>query len=71
VDGNQVGTAAAPVDPKLGALGDHGGPTQMHALLLGSPAIDAGSMVDCPAVDQLGVSRPQGSGCDIGSYERE
>jgi CSLREA domain-containing protein len=71
VDGNQVGTAAAPIDPKLGALGDHGGPTRMHALLLGSPAIDAGSMPDCPGTDQRGVSRPQGPGCDIGSYERE
>jgi CSLREA domain-containing protein len=70
VDGNLVGTAAAPIDPKLGALADNGGPTNTHALLAGSPAIDAGSTPDCPATDQRGVSRPQGSGCDIGSYER-
>ena len=71
VDGNQVGTAAAPIDPRLGVLADHGGPTHTHALLLGSPAIDAGSTTGCPSIDQRGVSRPQGAGCDIGSYERE
>lgn len=70
VDGNLVGAAASPIDPRLGALADNGGPTNTHALLAGSPAIDAGSTPDCPAADQRGVSRPQGSGCDIGSYER-
>jgi hypothetical protein len=30
------------VNPALGPLADHGGPTQTHALLPGSPAIDAG-----------------------------
>lgn|GEM_PF-2901146 len=29
-------------DPKLAPLGDYGGPTQTHALLTGSPAIDKG-----------------------------
>src|SRR5439155_26860863 len=48
VDGNQVGTASAPIDPKLGPLADNGGPTRTHALLLGSPAIDAASTPDCP-----------------------
>ncbi len=59
-------------DPLLGPLADNGGPTQTHALLSGSPAIDAGSP-DCPppATDQRGVTRPQGGGCDIGSYETE
>jgi CSLREA domain-containing protein len=70
VDGNRVGTAAAPLDPRLGLLDDNGGPTHTHPLLAGSPAIDAGSTADCPDTDQRGVSRPQGSGCDIGSYER-
>ena len=57
-------------DAKLGPLQDNGGPTKTHALLPGSPAIDAGS-VDCPppATDQRGVTRPQGAGCDIGSVE--
>ncbi len=64
------------VDPMLGPLQDNGGPTFTHALLAGSPAIDAGSNAGCPATDQRGVARPQdGDGdenavCDIGAYER-
>src|SRR5262249_41624769 len=42
-NGNLVGTAANPIDPKLGNLKDNGGPTPTMALLPGSPAIDAGS----------------------------
>jgi hypothetical protein len=59
-------------DPSLGPLQDNGGPTQTHALLSGSPAIDAGDPA-CPppAMDQRGTSRPQPAGgrCDIGAYE--
>ena len=40
--GNQVGSAATPVNPRLGPLADNGGQTKTHALLPGSPAIDAG-----------------------------
>jgi len=36
-------TGAGIVDPQLGPLANNGGPTQTHALLPGSPAIDAGS----------------------------
>jgi len=61
-------------DPSLGPLADNGGPTQTMALLAGSPAIDAGDASSCAAdpvddKDQRGVTRPQGSGCDIGAYE--
>jgi CSLREA domain-containing protein len=70
-NGNQVGTANNPIDPKIGPLANNGGPTKTHALLLGSPAIDAASTPDCPTADQRGVPRPQGAGCDIGSYERK
>jgi CSLREA domain-containing protein len=70
-NGNQVGSPSAPIDPKLGPLADNGGPTRTHALLLGSPAIDAASTPDCPTIDQRGVPRPQGPACDIGSYERK
>jgi CSLREA domain-containing protein len=73
-DGNQVGNVSpnsSPIDPKLGPLAENGGPTRTHALLLGSPAIDAASTPDCPTTDQRGVLRPQGAACDIGSYERE
>jgi CSLREA domain-containing protein len=72
-DGNQVGNVppnTSPIDPRLGPLANNGGPTRTHALLLGSPAIDAAATPDCPATDQRGVLRPQGAACDIGSYER-
>lgn len=63
-------------NPLLGPLADNGGPTLTHALLPGSPAIDAGSP-DCPPpdTDQRGFTRPEdGNGdsiavCDIGAYE--
>ncbi|MEP6896755.1 MAG: choice-of-anchor Q domain-containing protein, partial [Chloroflexota bacterium] len=56
-------------DALIGPLVDNGGPTLTHALLPGSPAIDAGDDAACSAVDQRGIARPQGAHCDIGSYE--
>lgn len=62
-------------NPRLGLLRNNGGPTNTHALLKGSPAIDRGSRTDCPAADQRGVVRPQngdgkrGKRCDVGAYE--
>jgi beta-glucanase (GH16 family) len=56
-------------DAKIGPLANNGGPTLTHALLPGSPAIDAGDDAACPATDQRGTARPQGPHCDIGSYE--
>jgi hypothetical protein len=53
----------------LGPLAFHGGLTRTHALLPGSDAIDSGDDPACPAVDQRGVGRPKGDGCDIGAYE--
>ncbi|MEZ4868660.1 MAG: choice-of-anchor Q domain-containing protein [Caldilineaceae bacterium] len=50
-------------------LADNDGGTETHALVAGSPAIDAAT--GGPATDQRGVSRPQGSGFDIGAYELE
>jgi hypothetical protein len=52
----------------LGPLQNNGGPTQTHALLPGSPAIDAFACPP-PAADQRGVARPQGPACDIGAFE--
>ena len=56
-------------DPGLGPLAPNGGPTETHALLPGSPAID--KIGDCSGTDkdQRGFARPQGSGCDIGAFE--
>ena len=53
----------------LGALADNGGPTRTHALMAGSTAIDAVPCIQGITDDQRDVSRPQGSGCDIGAYE--
>lgn len=53
----------------IGPLADNGGPTWTHALLAGSPAIDAADDAACPATDQRGVARPQGPHCDIGAFE--
>ena len=58
-------------DPALGVPGDHGGFTRTIPILDGSSALDAADDSVCPAEDQRGVSRPQGSHCDIGAYEQE
>jgi hypothetical protein len=63
------------VTTKLGPLQDNGGPTETHALLSGSPAIDAGSALLAPNVDQRGLPRPHDgnndgvSDIDIGAFE--
>jgi hypothetical protein len=69
VNGNQVGTAASPINPLLGPLADNGGPTQTMALLSGSPAIDAGSNPANLATDQRIYPRVVGAAADIGAFE--
>jgi hypothetical protein len=59
------------LDPLLTALGNYGGPTLVHMLKLGSPALDGVVGSDAPATDQRGVLRPQGVGFDIGAVERQ
>ena len=56
--------------PLIGELQNNGGPTETHALLLGSPAIDA-RQNGRTATDQRGVVRPQGAASDIGAFEFE
>jgi hypothetical protein len=71
--GDQINT-----DPLLGPLQNNGGPTETHALLLGSPAIDKGNSGGVP-IDQRHFYRPidipgipnatGGDGSDIGAFE--
>ena len=83
--GDQTGTSAAPLDPRLAPLGNYGGPTQTHQLLPDSPAIDKGAAATNPitgtaiTTDQRGLTRPVdlttytnatgGNGSDIGAVE--
>ena len=68
-------TQVTPVQLALGPLADNGGPTETHALLPGSVAVDAAT--DCTLLDgstpvtedQRDVARPQGPSCDAGSFE--
>jgi CSLREA domain-containing protein len=57
----------------LGPLQNNGGPTWTHALLYGSNAIDTGHDDLCAFfvynLDQRGVTRPQGTHCDVGAFE--
>jgi hypothetical protein len=66
--GDQINT-----DPMLGLLQDNGGPTFTHALLVGSPAINAGnpSFTPPPLYDQRGAPfhRVVNRRIDIGSFE--
>jgi uncharacterized repeat protein (TIGR01451 family) len=55
--GDQVGTTAHPINPMLGAPGNHGGPTPTMVPQLGSPAIDAGDNSNAPPTDQRGLPR--------------
>jgi CSLREA domain-containing protein len=81
--GDQIGTPASPIDPKLETDGtgkpllkNNGGPTQTIALLPGSTAIDKGQS-RFSSTDQRGFTRPidtpaianAGDGSDIGAYE--
>lgn len=67
VNGDQVGTPAAPIDPKLGALQMNGGFTATHSLLAGSTAINSGGDPFAPTRDQRGFFREGAS--DIGAFE--
>ncbi|WP_183061672.1 choice-of-anchor U domain-containing protein [Motilibacter peucedani] len=77
----QSGTGEAPLDPRLGPLGANGGLPRTHALLSGSPAIDAdvsgtsATFFDCGTHDARQQPRPVDGDldgtprCDLGAYE--
>jgi hypothetical protein len=83
--GNQIGTAAAPINPLLGPLANNGGRTMTHALLTGSPAIDRGNPAAAagvggtPLYDQRGSpftrvfngDGASGAQIDIGAFEMQ
>lgn len=74
--GNQIGTAANPINPLLRLLASNGGTTMTHELLPNSPAIDKGDSFGL-TTDQRGFSRPvdilsianASDGADIGAFE--
>jgi hypothetical protein len=77
-NGNLIGGPVhGVIDPLLGALADNGGPTMTHALLPGSPVINAGDPAamagvgDVPQFDQRGApfTRVYGGRIDIGAFE--
>jgi len=70
-----VGDIVGPT-PLLGPLVVNGGSTSTHALLAGSPALNAAnpaapgsSATACATSDQRGTARPQEGRCDIGAFE--
>jgi hypothetical protein len=70
--GDLVGTSTNPIDPLLSPLQDNGGPTLTHALLPGSPAINAGdpNFIDL-LFDQRGFERILRGRIDIGAFESD
>ena len=62
--GNQI----APLDPKLAPLAGIGGPTPVHALLPGSPALDFVPAASCTPADQIGQTRSVA--CEAGAVEQ-
>ena len=75
MNNNQVGFGPNPINPMLGSRTTNGGPTETHALLSGSPAIDRATNANAPATDQRGTNRPvdgdnvAGAVADIGAFE--
>jgi hypothetical protein len=67
VNGNLVGSASDPIDPLLNELDNFGGPTRTHALLVASPALNAGDSKQLGVPDQRGVIRT--GGVNIGAYQ--
>ena len=57
------------IDAVLGPLAANGGTSQTHALLAGSPAVNAGDGTGLETLDQRGKPRIQFAAVDIGAFE--
>jgi hypothetical protein len=74
-NGDQVGTYAAPLDPKLGPAALNGGATPTAPPLSGSPVLGSANTASCVSgpvfgLDQRGVRRVgTRDACDIGAYD--
>ncbi|MCA9140159.1 MAG: hypothetical protein KDB00_25480 [Planctomycetales bacterium] len=68
---NQASDQTGVTDPGLGALANNGGLTETHALLPGSPAINAGGSSSAESFDQRGTgfARIVGGIADVGAFE--
>lgn len=66
ISGNTAGNKLNQ-DARLAPLGYYGGTMQTHALLSGSPAINAGNSATSPTLDQRGAARI--GSADIGAFE--
>ena len=68
---NQTLAGTLTADPMLGPLQNNGGVLRTHALLAGSPAIDAGNNLYNLPDDERGIGFPRviGANADIGAFE--
>ncbi len=69
INGDYVGTAASPLNPRLAPPGNYGGPTQTMQPLPGSPALDFCTNGTSLLIDQRGFIRVVGLFADIGAVE--
>jgi len=75
--GDQIGTAAMTINPRLQPFAVYGGTVEIFLPLPGSPAVERGSPAvsddpgACEPLDARGVTRPQATRCDIGAAELE
>ncbi len=67
--GNDDQINVATINDDLSPLANNGGSVTTRALLVGSPAINAGATVGSITADARGVARPQGASYDIGAFE--
>ncbi|MFN4260117.1 MAG: choice-of-anchor Q domain-containing protein, partial [Gemmataceae bacterium] len=73
INGTNSNNLPVGTDPLLGPLQNNGGPTFTHALLPGSPAIDAGFNYAGSSFDQRGPGFPRtvNGTTDIGAFESQ